>query len=132
MKKKLFALLAAAIAGLSPLFAQTTLVATLTKDGALAEYYGASALAAAYADAKDGDVITLSKGTFAAVDIEKAITVRGSGMFGGTQILGDFTIIIPEKATNTIQIEGIQTSNQIGVVGSDYTEASDKVIFLKD
>lgn len=123
-------LLAATVVGLTPLFAQTTLVATLTKDGTLAEYYGANALGSAYADAKDGDVITLSKGTFAAVNIEKAITVRGSGMFGGTQIQGNFTINIPKKSI--IQIEGISIDNNVAVYGSAFTDTSDKIVFLKD
>ena len=57
----------------------TTLVATLSHDGALTAYYGKNALYAAYNAAKEGDIITLSAGTFTSVAMNKNITIRGVG-----------------------------------------------------
>ena len=57
----------------------TDLVATLNHEGGLKAFYGQSALSSAYTAATDGDVITLSAGTFYCPKIEKNITLRGVG-----------------------------------------------------
>ena len=57
----------------------TTLVATLSHGNSLTAYYGKNALYAAYNAAKDGDIITLSAGTFTSVAMSKNITIRGVG-----------------------------------------------------
>lgn len=56
-----------------------TLVATLSSGGNLTPYYGKDALKDAYNDAKEGDIITLSSGTFTSVAMNKNITIRGVG-----------------------------------------------------
>lgn len=62
-----------------PSLAQSSLVATLVHDGNISTYYSANALKDAYNAAVDGDIITLSAGTFNATDIYKRITIRGAG-----------------------------------------------------
>lgn len=62
-----------------PSLAQSSLVATLVHDGNISTYYSANALKDAYNAAVDGDIITLSAGTFNATDIAKRITIRGAG-----------------------------------------------------
>ncbi len=75
------------------------LLATLNHNDSITVYYGSTALSQAYNAAESGDIITLSSGSFAAVDIRKAITIRGAGMYvdtllgtAPTLITGDFTI----------------------------------------
>lgn len=58
----------------------TTLVATLSHEGSLKPFYGKEALKEAYAVARDGDIITLSAGTFTALPMNKNIVIRGVGM----------------------------------------------------
>jgi hypothetical protein len=57
----------------------TPLVATLSHEGSLTAYYGKTALKEAYEAAKEGDIITLSAGTFTGVNMNKNITLRGVG-----------------------------------------------------
>lgn len=60
------------------LFAQEQL-ATLKHNGNISVYYGANAFVEAYNAAANGDIITLSDGTFNATTISKEITLRGNG-----------------------------------------------------
>ena len=78
MKKLFFMLTLLAVTAL-PSLAQSSLVATLVHDGNISTYYSANALKDAYNAAVDGDIITLSAGTFSATDITKRITIRGAG-----------------------------------------------------
>ena len=118
MMKRIFSLLFVAVACSAAALAQTSLVATLKHGGAISEYYGESALAEAYAAAANGDAITLSSGTFNAVDIEKAITVRGAGMYltneNPTLLLGTFNINIP-VGTSSLTLEGVQCMNEVRI-----------------
>lgn len=98
-------------------FAQSSLLATLSHDGTVKTFYGAGALKSAHEAAANGDVITLSSGTFQAVNITKAITLRGSGMDADTLtnrdptfISGDFTINIADDVTQRLTIEGIYSN----------------------
>lgn len=120
--KKLFLSLVAAIVAATATFAQSSLLATLSHDGSISTYYGATALRQAYADANDGDVITLSSGSFNAVDLKKGITLRGAGMAVDstaqtepTIINGDFTIDIPDSISQRLTIEGIFHNHTINV-----------------
>lgn len=119
MKKFLLSLLAMMIVAVAG-FAQTSLLATLSHEGTVKTYYGASALKSAYADATHGDVITLSSGTFLATNISKAITVCGAGMDADslslrepTIITGDFTINIADSVAERLTIEGIYHNHTI-------------------
>ena len=112
--KKLFLVMVAAILGTTATYAQSSMLATLSHDGEITTFYGASALARAHEAAVSGDVITLSSGTFSAINITKGVTIRGAGMAFDPQtqseptiITNDFTIEIPTTDTSRLTIEGI-------------------------
>lgn len=113
--------------------AQSSLLATLNHEGTISTFYGTNALQQAHAAAADGDVITLSSGTFQSVNITKAVTLRGAGMVldAATQteptvLANDFTIVIPDETTQRLTIEGIYT-NQIVKINK-----LKNAMFLKD
>lgn len=96
--------------GATTVSAQSTVIATLSHEGNITTFYGAPALKQALNAAVDGDIITLSPGTFQAADIKKSITLRGAGYVLNTEthtlptvISGDFTLY----GTNGLTIEGI-------------------------
>ena len=89
--------------------------ATLTHNDSVQVFYGMNALQQAHAAAVDGDVINLSSGAFNAVDITKALTIRGQGMFNDdsiglvrTRILNSFTVEVPD------------TVNRLTLIGLNY------------
>lgn len=126
MKRTILSLAAFVCCSLG-VFAQTDLVATLSHGSNLTTYNGIDALSEAYNAAAEGDVITLSPGTFNAVDIEKAITVRGAGMIPmasngnvSTQISGTLTINVPSSTGDILTIEGIHALSSVSVNGDNY------------
>ena len=78
--KKLFLSLVAAIVAATATYAQNSLIAVLSHEGEVSTFYGITALREAHDAAENGDVITLSSGTFNSCDITKAVTIRGAGM----------------------------------------------------
>lgn len=107
--------------------AQGSLLATLSHEGEISAYYGASALKAALTAAADGDVITLSSGQFTTVDITKAITLRGAGMsisndstntHESTIIQGDFQINLADSLQGRIIMEGLYVNGNVTYVGT--------------
>lgn len=89
-------------------------IATLLHNDSITVYYGVYALQSAHAAAVNGDVITLSDGTFNSVNITKAVTIRGAGMWADTIartmptiLQGDFTITVPQDSTYWLTMEGI-------------------------
>lgn len=120
--KKLFSLMLLFVATVltNNAFAQGSLLATLNHEGTISTFYGAQAWKNAHDAAVNGDVITLSSGSFVAVDITKAITVRGAGMgldataaSEPTVISGDFKINITEPGSNRLTLEGIYSNHTI-------------------
>ena len=120
--KKLFSLMLLFVATVltNNAFAQGSLLATLNHEGTISTFYGSQAWKNAHDAAANGDVITLSSGTFVAVNITKAITVRGAGMgidstavSEPTVITGDFTINIAEPGSNRLTLEGIYSNHTI-------------------
>ena len=106
-------------------FAQSSLIATLSHEGEITPFYGADALKEAHEAAVHGDAITLSSGTFIATDITKAITLRGAGMqldtinqILPTEISGDFTINVADNVTDKLTIESIYHNHRITVKGT--------------
>ena len=104
-------------------FAQGTLLATLNHEGTISTFYGSQAWKNAHNAAANGDVITLSSGTFASTDITKAITVRGAGMgidttsnVEPTIFMGDFAINIADGDSSRLTMEGIYTISTIKYV----------------
>ena len=120
--KKLFSLMMLFVAAVltNNVFAQGSLLATLNHEGTISTFYGAQAWKNAHDAAANGDVITLSSGAFVAVDITKAITVRGAGMgidstavSEPTIITGDFSINIADPGSNRLTLEGIYSNHTI-------------------
>lgn len=110
--KKLYLLLAAILIA-STTFAQQQL-ATLNHNDSITVFYGGSALQNAHAAAVAGDIITLSPGSFNSVNITKAITLRGAGMFSDTVagthptvLLDNFTLTIEQDSLHSLYMEGI-------------------------
>ena len=112
--KKFLSMMVVALLSTAMSFAQSSLIATLSHEGEISVYYGATALSEAH-KAQEGDVITLSSGSFNAVDITKGITIRGAGMEVNsttgampTVISGDFKIT---TTSGNLTIEGIYHNN---------------------
>lgn len=123
MKKFFLSLMLLAIS-MGALFAQNSTIATLNHDGEISVFYGGDALKEAHAEAQHGDAITLSSGTFKAVDITKAITLRGAGMEVDsvrntfpTIIQGDMNIQIGDSVKEKLTIEGIFHNSDLNVKG---------------
>lgn len=124
--KKLFSLLSMLCMSMV-VFAQGSLLATLSHNGEISAYYGASALASAVNAAENGDVITLSSGQFNAVNISKTITLRGAGMSVSTDsingheatiIQGAFTITQADSLEGRFVMEGLYFSGAITYFGN--------------
>lgn len=117
MKKFFILSLVAMLAMTGKSFAQTALTATLLHEGKISAFYGTTALKEAYNAAADNDIITLSSGSFSAVDIDKELTIRGAGMEPNavtgtlpTILAGDFSV------KKTITLEGIYSDYKITVM----------------
>lgn len=115
MSAALFVLLLS-VAGMKNAFAQTQVASLQHNDTIAGVYYGANAFVSAYNAAVNGDVITLSSGTFTPTNITKAITLRGSGSAIDTiahtyptYISGSFIIDI-SNSTHALIVEGISFS----------------------
>lgn len=112
MKKLFLSMVAAMLATVS--FAQSDLVATLTHGTSIFAYYGDNALVEAVEAASEGDVITLSSGTFNGATINKALTIRGAGMYvdqaHGIQAtrVGQTRFNIPDDATADTRVEDME------------------------
>lgn len=112
MKKLFLSLVALTMATMS--YAQSSVLATLSHEGEISTFYGAGALKRAHAVAKHGDVITLSSGSFQAVDITKAVTIRGAGMQVDTiakiypsVIVGKYVINVADTLEQHLTMEGV-------------------------
>ena len=112
-------------------YSQSRLIATLSHNGEISAFYGASAFQEAYEASQHGDIITLSSGTFAPVDIKKALTIRGAGMYVDsvthilpTVITSNFTIEIPDSIEQHLTMEGIYYNNNTIYVKGTLKEAS--------
>ena len=124
--KKLILSLAMVLSSMLGAFAQSSQMATLTHGTTIASYYGETALSQAYEAAVHGDVITLTGGNFTAVNIGKAITLRGNGAQNNdvngtlkTTIIGSFTVTIPSGNSNVALLEGFYVYGAIDIKGSN-------------
>lgn len=102
-------------------FSQDRQLATLQHGADLQVFYGLSAFKSAMAAAVDGDIITLSAGTFTSENITKAVTIQGAGYVNDpangrfmTNLSGNLSIVLPEGAKG-VKIEGINTHNVVYV-----------------
>jgi hypothetical protein len=94
-------------------FAQINFVATLAHDGEFTQFYGSEALVSAYDVAVNGDIITLTSGTFTAPTFDKGITVRGVGIDEAekTYIAGAIVTIQSTDSTQVSIFEGLVFNN---------------------
>lgn len=101
-------------------------IATLSHEGIITTKYGADAFKTLYKAAVDGDIITLSSGTFNSPSkIEnKYITIRGAGMNIGnpntysepTIITGETSVLIQESSPNfKLSFEGIIFKDRLNI-----------------
>lgn len=99
--------------------AQGGQVAVLYHGDEIKTFYSSSAFQSAMEQAADGDLITLSPGTYQATDITKAVTIRGAGIGAVdsntsddtplTSISGNVKAIVPSNESGyTLSIEGIE------------------------
>lgn len=113
MKKILLAM--AALLGCATVsFAQNNLVATLQHEGEFTHYYGSGALTSAYNAATEGDIITLSPGTFSSPGtINKGITLRGTGIDAAavSYVSGDVTFCSTDSS-RVVMVEGVRFNNR--------------------
>lgn len=125
MKKFFLSLIAIMVATMS--FAQGSLLATLSHNGQISAFYGASALGQALEVADNGDVITLSSGMFNAADITKAVTLRGAGMsvntdsinsHEATTIQGSFNINMIDSIDARVCLEGLYINGTVTYSGN--------------
>lgn len=112
--KRLLIILVLCLSGIATMKGEH-LVATLQAGDATKVFYGQSAFVEAYAEASEGDVITLSKGNFKEVTIEKTITLRGAGAFveGESTVFESLTV----NADCTV-VEGIQVTGTLLIHGN--------------
>lgn len=120
MKKFLVSLALLVATSVTSVFAQSNLVATLIHNGTVKAYYSGSALVQAYNAAANGDTIMLSAGTFQSVNIEKSLTIVGSGMHTDTiknifptKLVGDFAIGAREATLSNVKLEGVYHNGTI-------------------
>lgn len=143
--KKLFFSLVLAFMALMNVDAQDVQLATLQKTDGLQVFYGADAFKEAMEAADNGDVITLTAGSFNATTITKAVSIYGAGYemdakMGNsetgetidelpkypTRLVGDFNIainLVNEQPVEGLYMEGIYSDNSI-MVGSKLVAAS--------
>lgn len=127
---KQFLTLFMAILAIGCAYAQQTTVATLSKasTGEVTQYYGATGLINAYADAETGDAIYLSPGTFQSVNLGKVITICGAGMTKvtgeeststGTTLVNNFTINFEADTVNNnkFRMEGLTCAGTVTING---------------
>ena len=101
-------------------------MAILSHNDSLSAFYGLNAFIDAYTAAENGDIITLSSGTFNTGNISKAITIRGNGFeedtIAGTSptILtrssGGVELNVPGDSVNSLSIEGVRLTNIINYI----------------
>ncbi|MBR1664845.1 MAG: hypothetical protein IJ699_01275 [Bacteroidaceae bacterium] len=112
-------------------FAQSSVLATLSHEGQISTFYGAGALKSAHEAAAHGDVITLSSGSFQAVNITKALTIRGAGMqtdsvakIYPSVIVGSFYIDVADSLEQRLTVEGVYCDDNTVTVYNTLSNAT--------
>lgn len=128
--KKIFSFII--LLGITLTVCAQTQIATLSHGGEISTFYGVNALKDAHNQAENGDVITLSAGSFKAVDFTKLITVRGAGMgikvdassiyMEPTVIVGNFNVTADANSAHHFTLEGISSENTMTLRGTNGTQ----------
>lgn len=98
--------------------------ATLTHNDSVRVFYGRYALQQAHAAAAHGDVINLSSGSFEAVNLTKAVTIRGAGMFNDPATGRINTVI-----RNSFNIEITDTAHRLTLMGLYFISGADMTLY---
>ena len=133
MKKILFAM--TVLLGCTTMsFAQTSFIATLQHEGEFSHFYGGGALSSAYNAAVDGDIITLSPGTFSSPGtFDKGVTLRGAGVESPEQtyISGSITFC-STISTRVTTVEGIRFSGTVNISNNSSGNGQGSLKFIKN
>jgi len=99
--------------------AQDVQMATLQHGEQMTAYYGPEAFIQAMAGAQQGDLISLSAGTFYSAKVDKAVTIQGAGYVQDaangryrTVIEGDLDVEVPAGQTGFC-LEGVYSNNTL-------------------
>lgn len=126
MAKRLLVAVALAVAFIGSAYAQHQTAVLQRGDSVLGVYYGIDSFKQAMAASANGDIITLSGGTFnsptTSSPLRKAITIRGAGAVEDTArgilptiFTGDFYCDnIPATATYHLTVEGVMFVGHLG------------------
>lgn len=87
--------------------AQDVLTATLQHGEEMTAYYGYQAFVNAMNAAVDGDLVTLSAGTFARPYITKAVMIQGAGMLGNRTAVDNALYISLPEGSSGLTLEGV-------------------------
>lgn len=114
--KRIVFLFVVFIASSQSIFAQG-MTATLQSGDDLSVYYGVNAFNDAYTEAKDGDQITLSAGSFKSPEgsISKSVKITGIGAYGES---GNTVIEKLNVSGTDVRIEGVLFTGTLTVSGS--------------
>jgi len=128
MKKLLFVM--AVLFGCTTVsYAQTSFIATLQHEGEFSHYYGAGALKSAYNAAADGDIITLSPGTFTwSGNFVKGITLRGAGIDATEPTYISSGVDMACNEGLVMVIEGIRFNGEVRVLNQGAEQGTIKFI----
>lgn len=119
MSAALFVLLLS-VAGMKNALAQTqTQIATLQHgDSISGVFYGQNALVSAYNAAVDGDVITLSSGTYAGASVTKEVTIHGAGCVYDAISNEQPTVILSScYFGDNVSVEGVRFMDGVNIGG---------------
>lgn len=112
------------VAGTKNALAQNQMATLQHNDTITGVYYGSNAFVEAHTAAVDGDIITLSSGTFAApYEINKVITIHGAGCVYDTLTQVTPTIITGQLYIhqNNISVEGLWLPGIVSITYGNYT-----------
>ena len=132
--KKLFLILTSVFVSAYAM-AQETFVATLEHNGEYTNFYNNTALTAAYEAAEDGDVITLSSGTFTCPNITKGVTIRGIGLAQLEQnkktYISTAFDVYAQDASRTVNLEGLYLQNTMNIYSDGSADTAGTVNIIK-
>lgn len=137
MKTRNFILSMIALCSMTMAQAQKTdvMTATLQHGDNVTVFTTQTAFADAYAAAVDGDVITLSPGTFNATNLTKSVNIYGSGFeenetdgTGFSKINGSITIGVTNETLKDVHIEGIYI---LGGITNNSSSPLENIYFKK-
>ena len=114
------------------------LTATLQHGDEVSLFTGADALAAAMEAAADGDIITLSAGTFRTTPINKSVSIFGAGYekvdsltIDISAIDGETTIGLAENTLHDLNFQGLRFNNLVNVGGTTNNAPIEGLTFTK-